>query len=114
MEILSEKNRSEANWINNKLADKNFSKGLEIRAFETANEIGFIVEVPPIVTPENESYIMVLKEEFKDTPKAFSQVVDSINDELEELLKVFKQEFLKIISKGETEGQVMSIKLYFV
>ena len=95
MKIINDANIQEINDLNSELRKLNFKGKISIKEIESRDEVGVLVELPPMYSKTAQPCIVSIKNRYKETNLTISEVLQDINNEVEDLISTVKPDYLK-------------------
>ena len=94
--FISRSNYDDIDQLNELLKKAGVVKRITIKIVDNIDEFGVIVAIPSIFNPDIEPYEVKILEEYRDSPYTILQLVESINYDVADLLKVIKPDFVRL------------------
>lgn len=95
MKIINDENIKAINDLNSALSELNFKGKIRVKEIESREEIGVLVELPPMYSITAQPCIVSIKNRYKETKLSFSEVLEDINNEIADLISTVKPDYLK-------------------
>ena len=112
MKILSSDNASKINRLNKTLRNSNFTKFIEAKPYETSDEVGVILAMPPFIGTKDH-FTLSINVEYKKVSVSFSRCLEEINNSVNEILETFETELIKVDKNTrQTMANGMVIKYF--
>lgn len=97
MNIIFETNQKLINDLNVLLVQAGIYNPFTFKLIETNEEVGAIISIPSLFDPSKKPYMMAFKENYRTSQMSYPEILDTLNDELHEMLMVIKPEILKLL-----------------
>lgn len=95
MKIINDENIKAINDLNSALSELNFKGKIRVKEIESREEIGVLVELPPMYSITAQPCIVSIKNKYKETKLLLSEVLEDINNEIADLISTVKPDYLK-------------------
>ena len=97
MDFITRSNYQLIEEMNGLLKDAGILNRFTLEIVDTNEEIGVIVYVPSLLNPTKKPFPVEIVENFKLGGFSISQLIESINRDIEDLMKTIKPDILKIL-----------------
>ena len=96
-DLISEHNWSSIKTLNDLLKQAHIDRRVELTILDTPDELGVILSIPSIFNDHGTPFELTISENTKTTSLTTLQIIDTINNDLEELFRLLIPEFTKFI-----------------
>lgn len=94
--IISRNNYEKIDYLNSLLKDAKIDKKITMKIIDTTEEFGVKISIPSIMHPEWTPYEVDIIERFKEVNLSILQLIDSINNDIEDLFRAITPDFIRL------------------